>query len=212
MSSKNATARAMQPKPAPHPIRHPRSLLAIEGRGVSVVEGRSSGIAIGAMYSVSRPCSGVHSRPFCLLPANPVRAVGAVFALPDRDTRLDPIDECSTSAKRGVAVGCAGRAHDGRLPKVKRTDSMKHGESRARNLRCKFVDDSPHFCESHRRIRLVLELDHRAPLVLVAHCAQKNTYPPCTGMGDVGDGFVGADSNFAQCDERLMRPNGHHRP
>jgi hypothetical protein len=31
-------------------------------------------------------------------------------------------------------------------------------------------------------------------------------------MGDVGHGFVGADSNFAQCHEWLMRPNGHHRP
>jgi hypothetical protein len=47
---RNATARAMQPKPAPHPIRQPRNLLAIEGRGGSVEEGRSSGIAIGAMY------------------------------------------------------------------------------------------------------------------------------------------------------------------
>ena len=47
-----------------------------------------------------------------VLPADPVGSVGAVLALPDRDARLDPIDERAARVERLAAVGRAGRAND----------------------------------------------------------------------------------------------------
>src|SRR6185369_2973089 len=46
-----------------------------------------------------------------VLPADPVRAVGAVLALPDRNAMFDAIDQGAASAKSLVAMRGAGGAN-----------------------------------------------------------------------------------------------------
>src|SRR5579883_1333350 len=63
-----------------------------------------------------------------VLPPHPVRPFRPVLALPDRDARLDPVDQEPAGSERLPAVRRARCAHDGGVPDVERPHAMHHRE------------------------------------------------------------------------------------
>src|SRR5690348_8588545 len=73
--------------------------------------------------------SGAH-----VLPADPVRALLAVLAFPDRHARLEPIDELATRREGLAAMCCAGRADHRDVAHGERARAMQTGQRGARQL------------------------------------------------------------------------------
>src|ERR1019366_1719089 len=116
--------------------------------------------------SVIVPVRGVMAAR--VLPAHPPRAVGAVFALPDRDARLDAIDERPARAVGLVPVGGARGADDGHVAHDQRPPSVHHGETPSGQVARDLVGDALHLGDGHRGVRLVFELHDRPSFAVVA--------------------------------------------
>src|SRR5436309_1579055 len=66
-----------------------------------------------------------------VLPADPVRALGAVLALPDRDAMFDLVDELSARGERFGAMRCARRADDREIADAQRAHAVGCGDANA---------------------------------------------------------------------------------
>src|SRR5262245_18324397 len=66
-----------------------------------------------------------------VLPADPVRTVRAVFALPSRNTRFDAIDQRVAGAERSVAMRRAHDADDCGVSDFETADAVERCETRA---------------------------------------------------------------------------------
>lgn len=137
-------------------------------------------------------------------PAHPVRADGAVFALPNGQPRLDLVDEPPTRLERLASVGRARRAHDGGVPHVERADAVDGEHADARHGRRDLSFDTEELRLGHRTVRLVLELRHRATFVVVPHGAHERDDRSGARVRD-GGARLFFDESFASDPRHFMR-------
>ena len=102
-------------------------------------------------------CVRVAGRAARVLPADPVRPVGAVLALPDGDALLHAIDHEPARAERLAAMGSARGADHRDVADLERAHAVQRGDARAGDLGFDLGSNAVHLGDRHRRVGLVLE-------------------------------------------------------
>lgn len=107
-------------------------------------------------------------------PADPIRPLGPVLALPDRNARFDLVDEPPARGERLAPMRCARGAHDGRVAHAERADTVNDGDPHARNVALDFLGDTAHLGHGHGRVGLVFEERHGASVRFIPDDPDKN--------------------------------------
>src|SRR5262245_24194063 len=90
-----------------------------------------------------------------VFPADPVRTVGAVLALPDGQPCLDAIDQLAARAERFSSVRGARGAGDGRVADAERPGPMRRCHTDAGHLALQLREDLAELALGHRLVRFV---------------------------------------------------------
>jgi hypothetical protein len=119
-----------------------------------------------------------------VLPADPIGAVGAVLAFPDRDRPFDTIDERPAGAEGLAAVDGARDAEDGDVPDRKRTDAMLYRHADAGEVVHDGRFNARNFRFGHCVVGVVFELSYRSSVIEIADNAVKNINGAGTRVGN----------------------------
>ena len=104
-----------------------------------------------------------------VLPADPIRPVRTVLSLPDGDSLLHAINHEPTSTEGLIAMGSARCADHRDLTDLERAHAVHSSHACPRDLGLDLGSNAIHLGDRHRRVGLVFELGHRAPIVDIAH-------------------------------------------
>ena len=96
----------------------------------------------------------------CVDPTDPVRAVRAVLALPNRQPRLDAVDEAAAGDKRLLTMRCTRGADHCGIANDERARSVRRLDADAWQLARDLVENTSELGLGHRSVRLVLEQLH----------------------------------------------------
>src|SRR5687767_5253716 len=83
---------------------------------------------------------------------HPVHTTGTVFALPDRNTRLDALDQLAARAKRLVTMRCARRTDHRDVADHEPADAVERRQRDTRELALDLVGDRGELLLGHRGV------------------------------------------------------------
>jgi len=112
-----------------------------------------------------------------VFPTDPIRSVGTVFTLPNRDIRFDFVDQPSTGDKRFASMGRGGGAHYGNVSDCERPNAMQSRQTKGSKGLCDALHDLAHLFFCHGLVRMVLKQRHWPALVFIAHSPDEKSNP-----------------------------------
>ena len=128
-----------------------------------------------------------------------------MLAFPHRNVGLDPVDEHLPRTK-GLSPMCGRRgADDSRVTDFETSDPMNGGKANSFDLLLDAVHDLGHLLFGHRSVRLVFEQGDLAPVIMVAHEAEKEGDGAGARMLYGVDRLIDAQRHVAYCTQSHRR-------